>query len=208
MILSQERKQSVKESLIVFGFMSVVLMPVRLLFFTYVSEYWIGNLGVLSLIVIVILYLSYKQKLGYVGRLIVKKLDGIKQSKLTKWFIIWESIGLIVVGSLFFMYAVNDDSGYTVLFIDGLEKQNIDTLDELFSKNAEENNMTITENINITVKMTVNEPEKFVALMKVVDKLSGGWMSHFITIVLIEMIEGYVIVIYFRFFRKGVVKID
>ena len=36
------------------------------------------------------------------------------------------------------MYAVNDDSGYTVLFIDGLEKQNIDTLDELFSKNAEE----------------------------------------------------------------------
>ena len=72
MILSQERKQSVKESLIVFGFMSVVLMPVRLLFFTYVSEYWIGNLGVLSLIVIVILYLSYKQKLGYVGRLIVR----------------------------------------------------------------------------------------------------------------------------------------
>ena len=43
--------------------------------------------------------------------------------------------------------------------------------------------------------------------MKVVDKLSGGWMSHFITIVLIEMIEGYVIVIYFRFFRKGVVKL-
>src|SRR5690348_12893026 len=82
-------KQDILESLLVFGIFTGILLPMRLLFYDYLSHYWIGSFGLTSAFVFTIFYLSKKGKLGKIGIMIINKLQKRAKGKLGKVMIVF-----------------------------------------------------------------------------------------------------------------------
>ena len=204
MNLGKETKLTMKETLIVLGFFIGVLLPVRLVFYNLVSEYWVGNFGVLSLMLIIILYLSYKQKLGYIGRLIIKRLNHIRHSRITKFFVIFQGILIIILGVICagFMFGLNEPD--TLIFETALKEKGVEKIDDLMNHpDAELSfNEWLLGFFGLAILPIINFG-MYSSLMHVIDDLSGGWISHFTTIFFIESVEMFVVIVYFRFIRKG-----
>lgn len=92
-------KQDLKEKVKVYGVMAAVFLPVRLIFFKYVSAYWIGSVGLISAIAIVMYILVQKNKLGQFGVLYQKQVSKLITGKSGRRFIAFSIISLIVLGS-------------------------------------------------------------------------------------------------------------
>jgi len=62
------KKKDFLEGLIVFGVMTGLLLPVRLLFVAYVSSDWFSSFGIISSISVAILILTKKKKIRKIWR--------------------------------------------------------------------------------------------------------------------------------------------
>ena len=66
---------------IVAGVMTAILLPVRLIFVTYVSNDTWGSLGVISIISVIMVVLVKKKRLGSFGRLFEKEMIRLTRGK-------------------------------------------------------------------------------------------------------------------------------
>ena len=62
------------ESLIVFGIMTGLLLPARLLFVEFVSDDWLGSFGIITAISMSVIILAKKQKLGFFGSMLERQI--------------------------------------------------------------------------------------------------------------------------------------
>ncbi len=60
-------KNDLKEKVIIFGATFGLFLPVRLFFSAYISEDWIGSLGIMSALAILLVVLFKFKKLGWFG---------------------------------------------------------------------------------------------------------------------------------------------
>jgi len=65
--------------------MAIAFLPVRLFFYIYVTPNWIGNLGMMSLIAILMFYLTKNNKLGKFGIYFTNRIRRFTQNKIF-WF--------------------------------------------------------------------------------------------------------------------------
>ncbi len=61
--------QDVKEKIFLMGITAGIFLPIRMIFVTYVSDGWLGSVGLLSIFALVFIYLTGKHKLGHLGRI-------------------------------------------------------------------------------------------------------------------------------------------
>ncbi|MGI0061995.1 MAG: hypothetical protein ACREBA_06045, partial [Nitrosotalea sp.] len=64
----------IKEKLIVFGVITGIFLPIRMVFYAYFSAHWIGSLGLVSSLMFVLIFLAHKQKLGRFGNLFLRQI--------------------------------------------------------------------------------------------------------------------------------------
>lgn len=88
--------RDIYESIIVFGIMTGLLLPVRLLFVTFVSDNWIGSFGVISVISISIIILTKKGKLGKFGNMFQRQIEKLLRDK-RKILVYVESVFVLVL---------------------------------------------------------------------------------------------------------------
>ena len=202
--MKEKTKLSMKEKLIVGGFFLVIFLPVRLVFFTYVSDHWFGSLGVLSLTLVAIIYLSYKQKLGYLGRLIIKQLNHIKYSRLVAVAFTVKIFMIIAFTCAFIGMSFGGDSSYVAVVDQMFVDEGVDSVDDILTiANPELGLLDYIFTALFLFILPFVDFELFSGMMYSIDQLSGGWISHFIAISLIELIEVFTIMVYFKFIRKG-----
>src|SRR3990172_12802223 len=75
------RKQEIVETLIVFAVMTGLLLPVRLVFYTYVSTHWFGSFGLVSAISVLMVVLVKKKKLGRFGQMFENQMRKVQRGK-------------------------------------------------------------------------------------------------------------------------------
>ena len=75
------KKVDLIEGLIVFAFITGVLLPVRLFFVTYVSDNWFGSFGIISAISISMIILAKKGKMGKLGQMIERQIEKYHRGK-------------------------------------------------------------------------------------------------------------------------------
>ena len=75
------KKTNVLEGILVFAVMTGLLLPVRLVFVTYVSDNWFGSFGIISAISIVMIVMVKKGKLGKFGEIFERQLSKIQHGK-------------------------------------------------------------------------------------------------------------------------------
>ncbi len=94
-----------KEKLVLLSITAAVFLPLRLLVSQYISDHWLGNLGIATLISVSLIILVRKNKLGRFGH--------VFKNQITK--ALWgRSAKLIIAALVFFMIYF----GTTVLLID------------------------------------------------------------------------------------------
>lgn len=93
------------ESLTVFGIMTGLLLPARLLFVEYISDNWFGSFGIISVISISIIILAKKRKLSFFGHMLERQIYKFQKGKR----------GILVVGKSALLLAL---LGSTIVAID------------------------------------------------------------------------------------------
>jgi hypothetical protein len=146
------------ETLIVFGTITMILFPIRLLFVTYVTDDWFASFGIVAAISLTLVFLAKKNKMGKFGQLFVRVMKKWNSGK-RQYFLYIPPILLLIV------------SVGIVLLIN------------MYDSNIDSSNETI--NFLVMRFGSVNEQ-------------SSGWMLHFYTVFLVEVLEVLGSMLFYR----------
>ena len=200
------KKRNFLEGLLVFGVMTGLLLPVRLVFVAYVSDNWFGSFGIISAISVLMIVLVKKQKLGKFGEIFDRQLTKIQHGKR----------GILVYSQaiLFLMIL-----GGTIFAIEMGNTAFGDIKEEILSQHEElsqpETLIAQSENfelqdwfygiIGLFVAVFVAFPQ-LAAVFAVLDETFDGWILHFYTVAFVEYLELFGILIFYRFYGRNIKK--
>jgi hypothetical protein len=187
------------ESLIVFGVMTGILLPVRLLFVSYVSSDWFGSFGIISAISITMIVLTKKGKLGKFGEMFERQINKFQKGKRAK-IVYGQSIILLLI------------LGGTIFAIEQGNSVNLDLKNQILDEHEEfadpEEILKKTEQLNakdwilgvagLFLAIFVAFPQ-LSAVLAVLNDSFDGWILHFYTVAFVEYVELFGILIYFRY---------
>jgi hypothetical protein len=192
------------ESLIVFGTITGLLLPVRLLFVEYVSDDWFGSLGIISAISILIIILVKKKKLGFFGPMFERQMYKFQKGK-RGLLVFGESVFLLLIlGSMIFAI----DQGNSVY--SDLKLQTMANFPSTDSKQILESAKELDASdwliafLMVPVAFLTAFPQMSAAIASV-DQSLDGWLLHFYTVGFVEYLELFGILIFYKIsFRKKV----
>ena len=191
------------ESLIVFGVMTGLLLPARLLFAEYISDNWFGSLGIISAISILVVILARKKKLGFFGPMFERQMYKFQKGK-RGLLVLGESVFLLLIlGGMIFAI----DQGNTVY--SDLKLQNMPNTS---STNSAEQILDSANDLDaqdwfmgflmVPVAFFTAFPQMSAAIASI-DQSFDGWLMHFYTVGFVEYAELFGILIFYKIsFRK------
>ncbi len=192
------------ESLFVFGVMTGILLPVRLLFVSYVSSDWFGSFGIISAISITMIVLTKKGKLGKFGEMFERQINKFQKGKRAKIVYGQSIILLLILGGTIFAIE-QGNSTYLDLKNQILDEHEEFTDPEEILKKTEQLNAKdwILGVVGLFLAIFVAFPQ-LSAVLAVLNDSFDGWILHFYTVAFVEYLELFGILIYFRYslFRK------
>jgi len=194
-------KKDLKEKMIVTGVMAAILLPIRLVFFTYVSKYWIGSVGVVSIIAVIMHILVTKNKLGKFGRMYQNQTAKIRTEKLGIRLITMSIILIIYFGVSPYLiekgnttYLEEKEFYFKVLKVSN---------DNLITGKSQKFEGTIPyEKLyrNLTV---FQECERWLSILSsITNDITNGWTLHFYTVGFVGQIEYLGILLFYKFRHK------
>jgi hypothetical protein len=187
------------ESLIVFGVMTGILLPVRLLFVAYVSSDWFGSFGIISAISIAIIVLTKKGKLGKFGEMFERQINKLQKGKKAKIVYGQSIIFLLILGGTIFAIE-QGNSTYVDLKNQILDEHEEFTDPEEILKKTEqlEAQDWILGVLGLFLAVFIAFPQ-LSAVLAVLNESFDGWILHFYTVAFVEYLELFGILIYFRY---------
>ena len=192
-------KKDLKEKIIVLGVTVGLFFPLRIFFSVYVSDHWIGSLGIMSAVAILLVVLIKKKKLGWFGIIFEKQMRKTVGGKTGKYLIGFAIFFLIYFGAtLFFIDRGNniyaDDKKIFYLAIMEKGGYNINDLSSyeligpklIFQKDLQ--NFEVLGNIDYM----------FSIAYAVMNDMSNGWLEHVVVVMCVEQIELIGILFFYR----------
>ena len=181
--------------------MTGLLLPARLLFVEYVSDDWLGSVGIISAISLSVIFLARKQKLGFFGPMLERQVYRFQRGKR----------GLIIFGESVFLLLI---LGTMIFAID----QGNSMLSDIKVTNIPNNEVSSEEILEYAKQMDFSEwlysflmapvalltefPQMSVAIASI-DQKFDGWLMHFYTVGFVEYLELLGILVFYRIsFRK------
>ena len=190
-----------KESIIVFGVLTGILLPVRLVFVEYFSDDWFGSFGLISIISIAIVILAKKQKLGKFGKMFENQMLKIHHGK--RRIIVYTFASFIVLYLSVSIYSINEgNSTYleekNLLMQEFKEKDiNLQNMIEKMPKMSPERFM---EGITTYVFSWIENFKEIAIVNAINNDYADGYILHFHTVFLVEQLEVIGILIFYRFY--------
>ena len=187
------------ESLIVFGVMTGILLPVRLLFVSYVSSDWFGSFGIITVISITMIVLTKKGKLGKFGQMFERQINKLQKGKRAKIVYGQSIIFLLILGGTIFAIE-QGNSAYVDLKNQILEEHEEFTNPEEILKKSEqlEAQDWIFGVLGLFLAVFIAFPQ-LSAVLAVLNESLDGWILHFYTVAFVEYLEFFGILVYFRY---------
>ena len=186
------------ESLIVFGVMTGLFLPARLLFVEYVSDNWFGSLGIISVISISLIVLVKKKKLGFFGPMLERQIYKFQKGKR----------GLVIFGESIFLLLI---LGVMIFAIDQGNSVHSDQKFQNVPSDSAEKILESANDLDVSdwVMGFLMAPVMFItafpqmsAIIASVDQSLDGWLMHFYTVSFVEYLELLGIFIFYRITMK------
>lgn len=201
--ISHPRLEDLKEKLLVAGLFTGIFLPVRLLFYSYVSQYWLGSFGLITGILLTMMYLTKKEKLGPVGRLVNKQIHSFSKSNYGKASIIF-LIFYVYIFSLF-IYGINNANPILKQnILSNLAAEGYGDLNDV-AENMDKLNWTGPgiDSVPLFGLVIILIPNNLgYTIYSIMNDYSDGWFLHAATVLLIEQLEALGLILYFRYFSK------
>jgi len=192
----RHRLPDIKEKLIVFGVITGIFLPVRLVFYNYFSAHWIGSLGLVSSLMFVLILLAHKRKLGRFGDLFLNQLTKTIKGKSGKVAIIFSLVLIAYFGSTLVwiergntVYSDEKHIVSKILFLNyGSDKIDINDAHKI---------MNIRPGNTLIDASNVNYVDQVISMTyAIMNDMMGGWMINLDMILLVEQLEflGFIII--------------
>ena len=198
-------KNDLKEKFIILGISAGLFLPARLLFAYFVSDHWLGSLGLVSAFAIIIVILIKKRKLGWFGKMFEKQMKKTMGSKMGKYIIGFAIFFLLYFGAtLFFIDRGNtvyfDDKEIFYLAIVNEGGYNIEDVSKYDLIGPQFIQYTDSESFQNIAKLDY----MFSIAYAVMNDMSDGWLSHIVVIMFVEQIEVIGLLFFFRNTYKSI----
>ncbi len=202
------------ESVIVFSVMTLIFLPVRFLFVTFVSDHWFGSFGIISAFAVIIVILSRKGKLGRFGEMFQRQMMKIHTGKRRKViytnmaltvFIMGLSIVSINLGNTVYVEQKNE-----ILEIADSQGQSLREPADMQQLTEEFHEISTAQLLEALVAMPVlliYQFPYFTGLMAIENDLTTGFFLHFSTVGFVEVLEMIGVLVFYKITLKQVVKI-
>lgn len=185
----------IRNKLIVFVVVTGLFLPVRMVFYSYVSSHWIGSLGLTSSILLVITFLAHKNKLGRFGSIFVEQMTKTMRGRSGKITICFSLLLIIYLGSTL-LWIERGDTTYSD------EKQIVSQLvfshSNLSPSQVQDMNKILQVHKN-DIFFVVSRFDQIVSMTyAIMNDAMGGWLVNLDTILLIEQFEVLGLVFFYR----------
>lgn len=197
-----------KEKLIVAGVMSGIFLPVRLLFYTYISQYWGFSFGMVSSIAILMFVLCHYNKLGAFSHMFKRQMGKASRGKIGKVF-----LGItIFCMAVNFSYIIGMDRGANVWHDEGQRLLAILVVSDTRFAHDLQNGIGLPEGKYIFEAQQMTEDQKgrklvsllsnsdfFISYnMHLLNVESEGWLMHFLIVGLVGEFEAMGVTMFYR----------
>lgn len=198
-ILKNIDKTDIKEKLVFVGFTLGIFLPARLLFSSFVSDFWLGNLGLVTLIATVVLILINKNKLGRIGdifqRQLFKSLGG-KHGKLVLplivVFLVYFGASIVMIERGNTIYEEDKELFYALILENDGDVPNASQMEKLNWPPR------IAQQENHIIKTVQSIDYSFSITYALMDDVLDGWVSHLNIVLFVEQFEILGLLIYYR----------
>ena len=197
------KRQNILEGLIVFGVMTGILLPARLLFVSYISSDWFGSFGIITAISVTMIVLTKKGKLGRFGEMFERQINKLQKGKRAKIVYGQSIIFLLILGGTIFAIE-QGNSTYVDLKNQILEEhEEFANPNELLAKTEQlEAQDWVFGVLGLFLAIFIAFPQ-LSAVLAVLNESFDGWILHFYTVAFVEYLELFGILIYFRYSLSG-----
>ena len=172
-----------------------ILLPVRVLFVSYVNDHWLGSLGIISLVSFIVLYLAKKDKLGWFGRAFVRQLFKIRNGKRKYIFFVGATFSLLYFGSIIIGVELSNT------YLNEL-KTEVQTATGLDSLNDISYDLTI-DDLQKTFYGIIARPDLLAISIGVMNDMTHGYLLHFAIVFVVEELELIGIYFFTTYFLKS-----
>lgn len=207
---------SLLEDVIVIIVMFGIFLPVRLVFYNFVSDNWFGSFGLITLIVVLLVYLSKKNKLGFFGKAYWRTITRVHKGKrrILSYFMIGFSLYLWVSVIAGVNYAQSDPEiielkkDITNKITPEEQKKLDDLTNAVKNQDLMQTQRQLMESYKqvsfeklllvafILVLLPILDFTSWVVINSLLDNWFNGWLLHFGTVFLIEVLEIIAIMVY------------
>ena len=111
-------RTDLKEKLIILGITAGVFLPIRLVFTSFVSDDWLGSLGLMTIFAILLVFLIKMKKLGKIGLMFERQIRKTIGGKTGKYIIGFAFFFLLYFGATLFFI----DRGNTIYEEDNYDR--------------------------------------------------------------------------------------
>ena len=190
--------KNIYESIIVFAVFTGVLLPVRLLFVTYVSDNWFGSFGIISGISIGLIILTKKEKLGEFGRMFDRQMNKFMKGKRGKFFFAEAILFLFILGGMIF--AVEQGNSTYLDMKNQLlsEYPEFSDADKILEKSKVLEFQDYLFGFIVMITSFFVAFPIFSAVFAVINDATHGWLLHFYTVACVEYIELFAILVLYK----------
>lgn len=195
-----KRLQDTKEKFLTVLIFTGLFLPARLFFYTYVSQYWLGSFGVMTGIILAVLYLARKNKLGYAGYLIQKHTASFGRGKFGKIAFVYLLFSVYLFSN--FIYGVEHPPETKPI----IQKQLADVgVTDMKTATTQADKLhwdgpAAAFGLLFSFAILVIPTNLGYSMFGIMNDFSHGWMLHFATVGLVGELEALGLVIYFRYF--------
>lgn len=181
--------------------MGGILLPVRLLFTEFVSDDWLGSLGVISVISLTIIILAKKNKLGFFGPMLERQIFKFQKGKRGILIFAESAVLLVILGMMIFAI----DNGHSM----HAQQKMVYVSDSTSSQThvvESAKNMTPSDwafgAVMAPIGFITAFPQMSAAMASIDDQMDG-WLMHFYTVGFVEYLELFGILVYYKIsFRR------
>ena len=191
------------ESMIVFGVMTLILMPIRMIFVTYISSSWYGSFGVASAVAVIMVLLVRHNKLGKFGEMFQRQMYKINNQK--RKYLVYGALSMNLFLTIFFVSAIelaNTSLADTKAHVSQIMIENNHgklTLDSSVKELKQATPAQIIWGLGQSLYLTIFNFPIFASIISVENDASGGYFLHFAIVVMVEMCETLGILIFYKY---------
>ncbi len=200
--------QNFKEFAIVGAVMTLLLLPVRLLFVEFVSDSTLGSFGLISIISVLLIVLVKKNKLGKFGQMFERQMFRLTRGKKRIFSLTMMSMSIVSFG--FMLYAI--ELGNTVFYDEkeAIKEQVFAKFNLQFESFEDVNEVTKTINPDAVLagmpefgKAIIYDFKAIAITEALVNDMSNGFIQHFSIVLLVEQVEILGVFIFYSITLRG-----